>query len=57
MSQHIASHMRWHANGRIKYGVLRHSTDGEAWRTFDALHPDFASNPQNVRLGLASDGF
>jgi hypothetical protein len=57
MSQHIASHMRWHANGRIKYGVLRHSTDGEAWRAFDALHPDFASNPQNVRLGLASDGF
>jgi hypothetical protein len=37
--------------------VLRHSTDGEAWKVFDSRYPDFASNPQNVRLGLASYGF
>jgi hypothetical protein len=57
MSQHTASHMRWHADGRTKNGVLWHPADGEAWRTFDTLHPNFASDPQNVRLGLASDGF
>jgi hypothetical protein len=57
MSQHTASHMRWHANGRTKDGVLRHPVDGEAWRAFDTLHPYFASDPRNVRLGLASDGF
>jgi hypothetical protein len=57
MSQHTASHMRWHADGRTKDGVFRHSANGEAWRAFDTLHPNFASNPRNVRLGLASNGF
>ncbi|XP_019253815.1 PREDICTED: uncharacterized protein LOC109232499 [Nicotiana attenuata] len=28
-----------------------------AWKSFDELHPSFASEPRNVRLGLASDGF
>ncbi|XP_075076754.1 uncharacterized protein LOC142163375 [Nicotiana tabacum] len=31
--------------------------DGEAWKTFDQTHSGFASDPRNVRLGLASDGF
>lgn len=57
MWQYSASYMRWHTNGRIKVGVLRHLADGEAWRTFDTLHPNFASEPRNVRLRLASDGF
>ncbi|GLT55491.1 hypothetical protein SLA2020_286080 [Shorea laevis] len=56
-SQHTASHMKWHAHARTKDGVLRHPADGEAWKSFDARHPDFASDPRNVRLGLASDGF
>jgi hypothetical protein len=30
MSQHVASHMRWHANGRTKDDVLRHPANGEA---------------------------
>jgi hypothetical protein len=57
MSQHTASHMRWHADGRTKDGVLRHPADGEAWKSFDEIHPDFALDPRNVRLGLAADGF
>jgi hypothetical protein len=57
MSQHTGSHMRWHVDGRTKDGVLRHPADGEAWRAFDTLHPNFASDPRNVRLGLASDSF
>ncbi|XP_062164999.1 uncharacterized protein LOC133871588 [Alnus glutinosa] len=57
MSQHAASHMRWHVDGRTKDDVLKHPADGEAWRAFDTLHPNFALDPQNVRLGLASDGF
>ncbi|GKB84680.1 uncharacterized protein Tco_0956952 [Tanacetum coccineum] len=28
-----------------------------AWKTFDFKYPDFAKEPRNVRLGLASDGF
>jgi hypothetical protein len=57
ISQHIASHMRWHTHGRTKDGVLKHPVDGEACRAFDTLHSDFESNPHNVRLGLALDDF
>jgi hypothetical protein len=57
MSQYTASHIRWHVDGRTKYGVLRHPAVSEAWRLFDTLHPNFASDPRNVRLGLALDGF
>ncbi|WMV45287.1 hypothetical protein MTR67_038672 [Solanum verrucosum] len=38
-------------------GVLSHPSDGEAWKHFDNVYPDFASEPRNVRLGLCSDGF
>jgi hypothetical protein len=34
MSQHTAPHMRWHAKGRTKDGVSRHSVDGQAWQLF-----------------------
>ena len=57
MSQRTTHNMRWHAKGRTKDGMLRHPTDDEAWRSFDNLHPDFASDCRNVRLGLTSDGF
>ncbi|KAK6796469.1 hypothetical protein RDI58_004170 [Solanum bulbocastanum] len=49
--------MRWHDTERPKDGNLRHPADGVAWKDFDSLHPDFASNARNVRLGLPSDGF
>jgi hypothetical protein len=49
--------MRWHAEGRTRDGVLRHPTDGEAWRSFDILHPNFMADCRNVQLGLTSDGF
>lgn len=35
----------------------KHLADGLAWNAFDARYPDFAADPCNVRLGLASDGF
>ncbi|KAM6544118.1 hypothetical protein CsatB_008565 [Cannabis sativa] len=57
-SRHIAQHMRWHHEERIKEeGVLRHPADGEAWKDFDRNNPTFAMEPRNVRLGLAADGF
>ncbi|XP_057789264.1 uncharacterized protein LOC131006122 [Salvia miltiorrhiza] len=56
MSAKTASHMRWHAEGRTKDGYMRHPADSPAWSTFDSLHPDFAKECRNVRLGLASDG-
>jgi hypothetical protein len=57
MSEHTAHYMRWHAEGRIRDGVLRHPADGEEWRSFDILHLDFMAGSRNVRLGLTADGF
>ena len=57
-SRYTAKEMRWHHIDKSKKdGVMRHPSVGEAWSHFDATFPDFASNPRNVRLGLASDGF
>ncbi|XP_047257200.1 uncharacterized protein LOC107851877 isoform X1 [Capsicum annuum] len=50
-------HMRWHAEDDNKDGILRHPRDGEAWKRLDTNYPEFAFEPRNVRLGLASDGF
>jgi hypothetical protein len=49
--------MRWHVERLTKDRVLRHLVDDEAWKSFNEKHPDFASDPRNVRLGLTSDGF
>jgi hypothetical protein len=57
MCSKTAEPMRWHDEGRSKDGKLRHPADGQAWKDFDMLHPEFASEPRNVRLGLSSDGF
>lgn len=55
-SMKTASQMTWHHSNGI-LGVMRHPSDGEAWKHFDRVHPDFAADPRNVRLGLCSDGF
>ena len=50
--------MRWHRDKHVETNdVLKHPADAEGWKHFDYEYPDFASNPHNVRLGLASDGF
>jgi hypothetical protein len=36
---------------------LRHPSDSEAWKSFDNCRSEFAKDPRNVRLGLATDGF
>ena len=37
--------------------LLRHLANGEAWKSFDTVYPKFASDPRNLRLGLATDRF
>ena len=50
--------MHWHKELRIEeLGVLHHPVDGKVWKHLDKTYPDFASDPRNVRMGLASDGF
>ncbi|XP_060973950.1 uncharacterized protein LOC133039138 [Cannabis sativa] len=56
-SRHTAKYMVWHHTGKSKdERLMRHPVDGLAWKDFDAKHPNFASEPRNVRLGLI-DGF
>ncbi|XP_043694262.1 uncharacterized protein LOC122644969 [Telopea speciosissima] len=52
-----SSEMRWHKDGRMDDGKIRHPADVEAWKDLDRLHPTFSADPRNVRLGLSSDGF
>ena len=56
-SNQSASHMRWHHECRKDPNVLRHPSDGQAWKHFDDVYPDFAAESRNVRLGLCADGF
>ncbi|XP_052188767.1 uncharacterized protein LOC127799085 [Diospyros lotus] len=56
-SKTTAGEMRWHYENPREPGVLSHPSDGEAWKHFDNVHPDFACEPRNIRLGLCADGF
>ncbi|XP_019240825.1 PREDICTED: uncharacterized protein LOC109220814 [Nicotiana attenuata] len=56
-SMSSAPHMKRHYENRRPPGILCHPSDGEAWKHFDRVFPDFASEPRNIRLGLCADGF
>ncbi|XP_050222505.1 uncharacterized protein LOC126672594 [Mercurialis annua] len=45
MSSKTSDLVRWHDKDRVKDGVLRHSTDSDAWKHFDSLYPEFANDP------------
>lgn len=57
MTETTSSHMKWHKEGRVSDDTMRHPADSLAWKHFDDIHTQFASDVRNVRLGLASDGF
>ncbi|XP_042974577.1 uncharacterized protein LOC122306207 [Carya illinoinensis] len=58
MSKKTAQDMRWHVDGHIDDPTcMRHLSDSKAWKDFDKKHMPFSTDPRNVRLGLASDGF
>ncbi|KAL0293325.1 UNVERIFIED_CONTAM: hypothetical protein Sradi_6944600, partial [Sesamum radiatum] len=57
MSSKTATLMRWHSEERIDDGKFRHPADALAWKDFDLKNPSFASDPRNIRMGLAADGF
>ncbi|CAN6704373.1 unnamed protein product [Malus baccata var. baccata] len=50
-------YMRWHKEKRVNDDVMKHPAYREAWKEFDRTLPKLAADPQNVRLGLATDGF
>ncbi|PPS19818.1 hypothetical protein GOBAR_AA00745 [Gossypium barbadense] len=48
--------MTWHDHSHVKYELLRHPADVEAWNTFNERFSNFAFDLHNVHLGFASDG-
>ena len=42
MCEETANAMIWHAKERPNDGNLRHPANGQAWKDFDSLHPEFA---------------
>ena len=52
-----ASQMTWHYENRRSSGMLRHPSNGEAWKHFDQVHAYFSIDPRNVQLGLCTNGF
>ena len=58
ISKKTARHMRWHKEGiRENNQVMTHPSDGDAWKALDNFDPEFARDPRNVRVGLATYGF
>ncbi|XP_060960875.1 uncharacterized protein LOC115723900 [Cannabis sativa] len=57
MPSKTSDFMTWHhQKDYVNDGYMRHPRDSPAWMTFDHKYMDFAADPRNVRLGLASDG-
>ena len=58
MIVNTSKYMQWHADGvRQHESMMTHPANAEAWKKFNTAHPKFALDPQNVRLGLCTDGF
>ena len=49
----------WHSRNQ-EYrdrNVMSHPSHGSDWTSFNQKHKEFAAEPRNIRLGLATDGF
>jgi hypothetical protein len=58
MRDTTSSLMRWHKRDEIvSDGKMCHPANSIAWKHVDKIYPEFVSDPRNVRLGLAFDGF
>ena len=57
ISKKSATDARWHDEGRIRDGLVRHPADSPAWKHFHATHPKFSEDSRNMRLAITADGF
>ncbi|KAL5846310.1 hypothetical protein ACOSQ3_009834 [Xanthoceras sorbifolium] len=55
-SPDLANDLTWHSTYKSQNGKMRYPVDSPAWETVDDIWPCFASEPRNLRLGLAADG-
>jgi hypothetical protein len=57
ISPKTTEHMAWyHLHDAIDRIIVQLS-DGEAWKHFNRVHPQFSRVPRNVYRGLCTDGF
>jgi hypothetical protein len=57
MNEETTTYMRWRKDKLFDDQKLRHPTNSRAWKVVNEAHEEFAEDPRNVTLGLASDGF
>ena len=58
MSTKIAKEMRWYCEQWVsKKSILCHPANSIMQKDFDAKHTHFVSDPRNIQLDLAIDGF
>ena len=51
-----AENLRWHAEGRKKNSLLKHSVDSPEWKNIYMKFRSFGNEVRNLRLGLCTDG-
>ncbi|XP_059638709.1 uncharacterized protein LOC132280982 [Cornus florida] len=56
-SKEKAEQILWHSTHKSEDKKMRHPVDSLAWDMINKKWPCFASDPRNLRLGLAADGF
>ena len=56
-SKATANEMRWHAEHVVEDDVMQHPSNSITWKHFNDVHPNFAIEIKNVKLGLYTDGF
>jgi hypothetical protein len=57
-SKRTSEETQWQKKVRTPVeNVMSHPADGNAWKCFDSKEKDFAAEPRNLRLALATDGF
>ncbi|XP_073353738.1 uncharacterized protein [Aegilops tauschii subsp. strangulata] len=58
ISKKSSCEVQWHKLKRQPVdNELSHPVDEEAWKEFDRIRLDFAADPRNIKLGIATDGF
>jgi hypothetical protein len=58
LSKKTTRHMRWHKEGICENDqVMVHPSDSETWKALGDFDADFTRDVQNVRIGLAMNGF
>ena len=63
MVEETARQMTWHKTGKRTEldadgnVMMVHTSDGEAWKRFNALHKEKMADPRHPRVAISTDGF